>query len=125
MIRVTIEAEGVSEVAAIFARASAALPALVGPIVEQMAYKVKAGQRADMAGSGHFGSAAGSISYDMTGDMSAEVGPTKPAGAIANIAYFGGANGGGGTVRDPIEPAMDQLDWFEKAIGDAVERLLQ
>ena len=100
----------------------------IRPAVQETADKVKATMRADMGGSGHFGQAARSITYDTrdgAGFAEAQVGPTKAgAGPLANIAYFGGSHGGGGTVRDPLEAAEEHAADFEQALGDAIEKLL-
>lgn len=54
------------------------------------------------AASKHFKGMAGSVTYEMKGNAhfsEAEVGPDKgrTGGALGNIFFFGGANGGGGT----------------------------
>ena len=47
---------------------------------------------------------------ELEGGMAAEIGPEKVgAGNLAVIAYWGGANGGGGTVEDPQEAADREL----------------
>ena len=54
-----------------------------------------------------------------------EVGPRKgKPGSIANIAYFGGANGGGGTVPDPRGALEAEAPRFEKALTDLVGEIL-
>lgn len=77
------------------------------PVISKGALNIKTDMRADAAGSGHFRMAR-SITYEMVTDaesVGALVGPVKGhAGSLANIAYFGGVHGGGGTVRDPTEP---------------------
>jgi hypothetical protein len=58
--------------------------------------------------------------------LESEVGPEKGgAGSLANIAYFGGAHGGGGTVRDPQLAANEVGPKFEDAISDVVDGLLK
>ena len=45
------------------------------------------------------------------------------AGAVgAAIAYFGGANGGGGTLDfdEPVEREFDSIDEYMKKLGDAL-----
>lgn len=122
MIEISIEVDGIEELAAALTQAANDLPNLVRPVVSKGALNIKNAMRADMAASEHFGAAASSITYDLAG-TEAEIGPTKPAGAIANIAYFGGARGGG-TVRDPLEPAEEEADGFEQALADIVGNLL-
>ena len=105
-----------SEALAVAADLEAAASQLVGkvrPAVQQVATEMRDAMRADMSGSSSFGHATNSITYDLLGSGSfsgADIGPTKPAGAIANIAYFGGSNGGGGTVRDPLD-AAESVDY--------------
>lgn len=89
-------------------------------VVSKGALKVKTSMRADMAASGHFAQAASRISYDTragAGWAEAEIGPAKGGpGDIANIAYFGGVHGGGGTVRDPQENLDEEAPFFEAAL---------
>ena len=85
--------------------------------VVEAATEARDAMRVDMQGSRSFGHAAGSITFDLSG-TEAEIGPTKPAGSIANIAYFGGRNRGGETVRDPLDAAesTDPVKAFERAL---------
>lgn len=57
-----------------------------------------------------------SITYEMEsedGAISGVVGPVKGwAGSLANIAYFGGANGGGASLPDPRGALHDEEDGF-------------
>ena len=102
----------------------------VKPVVAKGALNVKNGMRADMAGSGHFGQVASSITYetrDGVGWAEAEVGPVtagRTGGRLAHRAYLGGAPGGGGTVRDPQVVLDEEAPRFEKAITDVIEGLL-
>lgn len=100
----------------------------VRPVVAKGALNVKESMAADMGASAHFGQAAGSISYSLKGNPSyaeAEVGPAKGgAGSLANIAYFGGAHGGGGTVRDPQGNLDDEAPDFEQALTAVIGDLL-
>lgn len=76
----------------------------VDAIVKRGADNIKNEMVADAEGSRHFKRVAPSISYDShyrMGQVAYEIGPDKdraPGGALANIAYFGGANGGGGSL---------------------------
>jgi hypothetical protein len=100
----------------------------VRPAVSKGAVNVKNTMRDDMAASGHFGQVAAAISYDLSGNADsseAQIGPTKAgAGPLANIAYFGGAYGGGGTVRDPLEAAEEERPGLEQALTAIVTDLL-
>lgn len=95
------------------------------PAVSRGALNIKRAMQQDLQQSGNAGirHVARSISYDIIdGDntVEAEIGPDKPSGALANIAYFGTSRGGGHT-RDPIEALNEESAAFEKAIADIVE----
>ncbi|MDY6054346.1 HK97 gp10 family phage protein [Micrococcus sp.] len=100
----------------------------VGPIARKTALEIKRGMQADLAKSRHFGQVARSVDYDVhesgafgSQTVLVEVGPNAdrhPAAALAGLAYFGGANGGGGTVRDPVYHLEEQAALMEKCIGD-------
>lgn len=98
----------------------------VKPVVNKGALNIKNQLQQDFRNSRHF-KGVRDVSYDILGDgYEAEIGPSAEPGAsgnIANIAYFGGAYGGGGTVPDPRVAGEDELPNFEKAIADAVEGL--
>lgn len=89
-------------------------------VVNKGALNIKNTMRADAAGSRHFRFAR-AINYDTRQGMGfyeAEIGPEKGSpGSIANIAYFGGARGGG-TVRDPSAALAEEAPRFEQAITD-------
>ena len=75
----------------------------VDSILKKGATNVKNTLREDMSQSRSFKQIARTINYDIEkfdGGIEAQVGPDKywRAGRLANIAYFGGARGGGGTV---------------------------
>lgn len=71
------------------------------PVVMKGATNIKKQLREEMGKSKHF-KAARYIDFELDEDgYGAEIGPIKEgAGNLANIAYFGGAHGGGGTVPD-------------------------
>lgn len=116
-MRITVDASDALAVAADFQAAAAQVVAKATAGVQEAATAARDAMQADMGGSGSFGHAASSITFDMAG-TEAQIGPTKPAGAIANIAYFGGAHGGGGTVRDPLDAAesTDPESVFQKIL---------
>ena len=97
----------------------------IRPAVRKAGVNMKNQLREEMKASRHF-RAAESISFDEgDGGMAVEVGPTKSgAGNLANIAYFGGANGGGGTVPDPRGALDAEAPRFEKALTDLVGEIL-
>ena len=94
----------------------------VRPIVSKGALNIKNQMRREFGKSDWFSRASFAVSYDVTTDgdaVEAEIGPDKernPAGALANIAYFGGARGGGGTVPDPQGALDAEQSRFEAAI---------
>lgn len=128
MTRIDID---VSEILALAADVTAAADGLVGkvrPAIVDGASKIKATMRADMAVSAHFGQVATAITYDLSSGReftAAEIGPVQGSpGSLANIAYFGGAHGGGGTVRDPAEAADEHIPGVERALTAIVGDLL-
>lgn len=65
------------------------------------------------------------FTFDGTG-LSAQIGPQRRgAGNLAAIAYFGGAHGGGGTVRDPQRAADEEAPRFERALAEIMEGVLE
>lgn len=110
------------------AAASKAAVSEVDPVMKKGAQNIKDAMNADLAASRHFKGAAGSVTYDSrysVGVVGYEIGPDKGrrGGALANIAYFGGSNGGGGTV-DVDGPLQAEAPVIESQLGDVIERLL-
>ena len=97
----------------------------IRPAVVKAGANMKNQLREEMDKSKHF-KASRSINFDVSdGGLAVEVGPTKSgAGNLANIAYFGGANGGGGTVPDPRGALEAEAPRFEKALTDLVGEIL-
>lgn len=107
--------------------------ARIRPVMAKAALNVKTQLREEMSRSEHFKGATRDISYEiveLTSSIVARIGPTHGKdvpGSIANIAYFGGVKGGGGTVPDPIgageaeAPAM--IEWLGNVTGEKVTRL--
>ena len=105
-------------------RIPARLVADVYAVVTKGALNIKEAMREDAEASTHFRKVAQAISFDQVG-LSATIGPEKRrAGNLANIAYFGGAHGGGGTVRDPQRAADEEAPRFEKALLRVIDGLL-
>jgi hypothetical protein len=92
-------------------------------VVSRGGLNIKDQLRAEMGGSTHFKGIVPAISMQLTGNRSyseAEVGPDSDAGSpgnLANIAYFGGARGGG-TVPDPRGALEAEIPGFERALLD-------
>lgn len=128
MIRV--DTVGFGDLARDLRKASAHVGRELVPVAKKGAGNVKDGMRNDMRKSRHFGQVASSISYDVERTpvkVEAEIGPEtggRVVGDLAHIAYFGGINGGGGTVRDPEFHAHEEAPRFEKAVADVVDGLL-
>ena len=97
----------------------------VRPAVVKAGVNMKNQLREEMDKSKHF-KASRSINFDVSdGGLAVAVGPSKgKPGSIANIAYFGGANGGGGTVPDPRGALEAEAPRFEKALTDLVGEIL-
>lgn len=101
----------------------------VPEVVERGALNIKNTMRDDYDKSAFFtvkGGGAPFITYDITdGGLGAEIGPEKGGqGSRAVHAYFGGANGGGGTVRDPQAAADEEEPNFTRALGDLLDGVL-
>ena len=102
----------------------------VPAVVKRGANNVKSSMQADFRESRHFGHIARTVTYETTMGATgaeAEIGPDKSRGggaSLAHIAYWGGANGGGGTVRDPAHALEDEGDRFEAALSRLLEDIL-
>ena len=102
----------------------------VRAVVVKGAVNVKAAMRADMRTSRHFRQVAPKITFDTTvraNSVTCDVGPItqgQVVGDLAHFAYFGGANGGGGTVRDPQAALEDEAPQFFAAISDVLDALI-
>lgn len=102
------------------------------------AVEIKKSLQTEARKSKHFGQVAKSISYETIrrrDTTEIEIGPDKERayaggrpgrpnkpGPIANIAYFGGANGGGGSLDfdEPVERELTVVDEHLKKLGDAL-----
>lgn len=127
MSGIEIDTSEVRQIAADATRLPGELSRWLRPAVSRGALNIKRAMQADLEQSGNAGirAVARSISYDLIdGDhtIEAEIGPAKPSGALANIAYFGTSRGGGHT-RDPIEPLNEEAEAFQKAVADIVGEL--
>ena len=124
----SVEIDGLSELVTDLGRVeSKALP-LVDKVLEKAAANVKDEMAQDARGSRWF-QFADTISYDSdyrVGQVAYEVGPDRarsPRARIANIAYFGGANGGGGTL-DIDKPLRSEEPRMMSALDDALKDVL-
>ena len=99
----------------VLAKAVPAIDAKVRPIVSKGALNIKNQLRDEAEKSPAFKRLAWTVSYDIDEGLDgieAVIGPEKKAaGNLGNIAYFGGAHGGGATLPDPqgaLETAADR-----------------
>lgn len=118
-----VEIEGLRELSADLSKISAEAAAKARPIIQKAALNIKTGMQDDARGSRHFRQIAPAISYDTEigrDGITAEIGPAKDrygAASLANLAYFGGANGGGGTL-DIDGPLNAEEPRLMKALDD-------
>ena len=127
MPEVSIDAHEVRELAADFTRVPGELARHAIPVLSKGALNIKNQMRESFEASGNAGFrfVGRTVSYDLTTDgseYSAEIGPDKPSGALANVAIFGTPRGGG-TVADPREALDAEAPRFEKALADLAEEL--
>lgn len=141
---VRIEDSEVREFAIELGRISSEVARKLRPVVSKGALNIKNEMQADLRASAHFGPVAHTVSYELLDDgMTAEIGPNKhfKAARLANIAYFGSGQGvyragprwsqiayyggakGGGTV-DLDKPLEAERPRFEKAVRDVLDGLL-
>lgn len=96
-------------------------------VIAKGALNIKDQMRDEVARSRHF-KFAHTVSYDLKvgGDtIEAEVGPeTGGVGSLAGFAYFGGVNGGGGTVPDPQGALDAEAPNVEKYLDALVAKAL-
>ena len=96
------------------------------PVVRKGALNIKNAMRADLRKSRNdgFKYVASTVNFDeLDGGLGAEIGPTKPAGALANIAFFGSSRGGG-TVREPKHALADEEPNFIRELEKVAEGLV-
>lgn len=111
-----MSSSGAREFAAVIRHAAADITPGAEKVVFKGAMNVKRDLQEKLRASTHFKGVAPSITFDMDG-LSAEIGPEKGSGSgapLAHFAYWGGANGGGGTVEDPEEALKREEPIFEK-----------
>lgn len=101
-------------------------------IMRRGAFEAKKNLAEDAKKSDYFKQIGRSISYDTKVrhfGLEIELGPDKDRsygengstpGPLANVAYFGGANGGGGSLDfdEPVEREFDQIDKYLASLGD-------
>lgn len=127
---IDIDASGFDRFSGDLERAVRAVSDGIPGVVSRGALNVKGEWNAAFAASDSFAGVAGAVGYDVTGragSVEAEIGPNKSrrrAAALANIAHFGGVNGGGGTVADPQTFLDNEAPKFvsalERLVGEAL-----
>lgn len=93
-------------------------------VVEKGALNIKTGLRADAAGHPTYRLFPLSITYDMTGELEAEIGPDKGRvqGALGNILYFGTSKNA--PQLDLEGPLQREIPRFEDATAEVAEDIL-
>lgn len=121
---VTIDTSEVRALAADMRAVDGRLTRHIIPVVDKGAVNVKNDLRDAASRSRHF-RLVPTITYDKPTPFEAEIGPVKGgAGSLANIAYFGVSNGGGGTVEDPQAALDRESPKFERALADLAAELV-
>jgi len=131
---VSVDASDLDKLAHDFGLVPAKVAKRVKPIMAKTGLAMKKRMQADFKASTHFKGVATSVDYDVktfgfdgTGIIQVEVGPNAERGSgapLAGIAYFGGSNGGGGTVPDPIVPMRLEEPLLIGFLQMAVEDIL-
>ena len=126
MPEISIDAHEVRELAADFTRVPGELSRHAIPVLSRGALNIKNALNQQAADSLHFKGMAGSVTYDTEirrHSITAEIGPDKDrrGGALGDLFFFGGANGGGGTgdIDAPLreeEPKM--VKFLDEAMGE-------
>ena len=122
MTRISIDTSELRTLAADMRAVDGRLARHIVPVVSKGALNIKKQIQADFRASGNAGFryVAGTVSYDLetsTDAISAEIGPDKPSGALANIAVFGSSRGGG-TVPDPAKALEAEADGFAQHLAE-------
>ncbi|MFR7436337.1 MAG: hypothetical protein ACLUT8_04850 [Bifidobacterium adolescentis] len=97
-----IDSHELDELARKLTVASVRAPIKAANAVKKGAQNIKTAVKADLASSSHSNFRRIPIAYEIKVDglrVEADIAPVKTAGGLANIAFFGGAHGGGGTHR--------------------------
>ena len=97
-------------------------------VLQKGALNIKNALNQQAANSPHFKGMAGSVTYDTEirrHSITAEIGPDKErrGGALGNLFFFGGANGGGGT-GDLDAPLREEEPRMVKFLDEAMGKLL-
>lgn len=126
MAGINIDASGLRALAVDLGKVPGRLVPKIDAVLKRGALSIKDDLNQQLADSPHFKAAAGSVTFESTtsvGRVSYEVGPDKErrAGALANIFFFGGARGGGGTgdLDGPVDAESERVsEHLSKIVGD-------
>lgn len=128
MASVSIDASELRTLAADMTGVDGRLARHIRPVLSKAALNIKQDSAKAFQSSGNAGFryVGSTVSYDIeqsSSEVSAEIGPSKPAGALANVAIFGTSRGGG-TVPDLTVALAAEAPNLEKYLGDLAEELI-
>lgn len=123
MARIRVDVDGAAGVARDLETVERLMPRF-RRVVERGAWNVKQSMSDDARSNGYARHFHRSISYDMTGELSAEIGPDKHRvqGALGVFMYFGRSDTPG--VLDLESPLRREIPRFELALIDVAEDVL-
>lgn len=116
-----IDSHELDELARRLTVASVRAPVKAAKAIKKGAQNIKTAIQADLASSSHPNFRRIPIAYEIRTEgmrVEADIAPTDPAGGLANIAFFGGANGGGGTHRF-YEHGEDEFETTARYVEEA------
>lgn len=124
----TVEAHGLVELLADFARAQTRSVGEFAGVVTKGAVNVKTDWRQRWSGIGHAPALPAAVTFDVTygfGRIEAEIGPDKDMrqGPLGNIIEFGTENNA--PIPGGLPAAAAEAPRFEKALGDIGGRMLE
>lgn len=116
-----IDSHELDELARRLTVASVRAPIKAANAVKKGAQNIKTAIKADLTSSGHTNFRRIPIAYEIRAEgmkVEADIAPVKSVGGLANIAFFGGAHGGGGTHRF-YEHGEDELETTARYVEEA------
>ena len=128
MIEIRFGTEAVASLERDLGKISGDLIPEINKVAKKGAQNLKDALNEQAKKSPHFRGMAGSVTYTpriILGGFGYEVGPDKDrrGGALGNLFFFGGANGGGGT-GDLDGALADEEPAFAKALDDAIGKAM-
>lgn len=116
-----IDSHELDELARRLTVASVRAPIKAANAVKKGAQNIKTAIKADLTSSGHTNFRRIPIAYEIRVEgmkVEADIAPVKSVGGLANIAFFGGAHGGGGTHRF-YEHGEDEFETTAQYVEEA------